>query len=460
MTGKEVTLPEILDLREQRAAAQKRLLEAYGKPVVCFTMNIPGPVKQNGLILRGFRLGCRLLRQGLEEAGIPVLHWEAEDPYAGSTAYCAADTDPVTLKRITTRIEDSFPLGRLYDMDVLNPRGSKLDREQVGGKSRDCIVCGAPGRGCASRRLHTVPELQAAAEGLLTGHFLTADAETVASLAEESLLEEVRTTPKPGLVDLRNTGSHRDMNADTFAASAHALRPYFAECVRIGQRTAAAPEETTFGLLRQAGLAAETEMYRATGGVNTHKGAIFTLGILCGAMGRLWNLEGTAAALSRLLELSARIGTGAVGDFALGGDTAGLRLYRGKGIGGIREEVARGLPSVANIGLPVFRGGLARGLSRNDAALMALLNLIAGVEDTNLYHRGGEAGAAFAKKAAAGLLKTGTFPGTARMEELDDAFIARNLSAGGCADLLAVTLFLDRLGQAEMVCLPPDNEEK
>lgn len=456
MTGKEVTLPEILDLREKRADAQKHLLRTYGKPIVCFTMNIPGPVKQNGLILRGFRLGCRLLREALEAVEILVLYWETEDPHTGSTAYCAADTDPVTLKRITTQIEDRFPLGRLYDMDVLDPRGGKLDRELVGGKSRDCIVCGAPGRGCASRRLHTVPELQMAAEGLLTEHFLALDAEAVALLAEESLLEEVRTTPKPGLVDLRNTGSHRDMNADTFAASANALRPYFAECVRIGRENAGEPEETAFGLLRQAGLAAEADMYRATFGVNTHKGAIFTLGILCGALGRLWKPEGTAIPLERLLEESARIGAGAAGDFAAGGDTAGLRLYRGKGIGGIREEVARGLPSVALLGLPAFRRGLAQGLSRNDAALMALLKLVAGVEDTNLYHRGGEKGAAFAKEAAAALLDTGHFPGKARLEELDDAFIARNLSPGGCADLLAVTLFLERLGQTELVCLPPE----
>lgn len=449
-------MPEILELREKRAAAQQCLLRAYGKPIVCFTMNIPGPVKQNGLILRGFRLGCRLLREGLETAGIQILHWETEDPYVGSTAYCAADTDPVTLKEITTRIEDSFPLGRLYDMDVLDPHGGKLDRELVGGKSRDCIVCGAAGRGCASRRLHTVPELQTAAEDLLTEHFWASDGDAIADLAEESLLEEVRTTPKPGLVDLRNTGSHRDMNAGTFAASAHALRPYFAECVRIGQQTAGEPEDTTFRLLRQAGLSAEKEMYRATGGVNTHKGAVFTLGILCGATGRLWDPEGTAVPLDRLLKEAARIGAGAMGDFALGGDTAGLRLYRGKGIGGIREEVAGGLPSVAKVGLPAFRRGLDDGLSRNDAALMALLNLIAGVEDTNLYRRGGEVGAAFAKNSVAKLIQTGAFPGKARLEELDDAFIARNLSPGGCADLLAVTLFLGRLERTGTVYFPQE----
>ena len=91
------------------------------------------------------------------------------------------------------------------------------------------------------------------------------------------------------------------------------------------------------------------------------------------------------------------------------------------------------------IGLPVFRQLLAEGYSENDAAAVTLLHLIAQVEDTNLYHRGGKEGAAWAKKEAARLLPR---PSMAQIEELDDAFIARNLSPGGCADLLAATLFL------------------
>lgn len=443
MTGTEVTLPEILEAREQRVMTQKKLLDTYRSPLICFTMNIPGPVKQNPLILRGFSLGCRLLRGKLQQHRISVLQWESGDPVTGSTAFCVADAPSETLKTITTAIEDSIPLGRLFDMDVLDIRGHKLDRDTVGGKSRNCIVCGAPGRGCASRRLHTVPELQHAAEALLKDHFAQADARQIARLAEESLLEEVRTTPKPGLVDLRNTGSHRDMDVETFHASAHALLPYFRQCVTIGQQTAPLPTEETFPLLRQAGLLAERDMYQATGGINTHKGAVFTMGVLCGALGRLWSPEGTTIPLTSLYDQCAKLGNNAIPDFIHGTDSAGLRLYRQMGMTGIRGEVAAGLPSVSALALPVFQDA-CKHMSRNDAGVLTLLHLIANVEDTNLHHRGGQAGAAFAKENAAILLKR-SLPTQAEVEALDDVFIEKNLSPGGCADLLAVTYFLDSL---------------
>lgn len=124
------------------------------------------------------------------------------------------------------------------------------------------------------------------------------------------------------------------------------------------------------------------------------------------------------------------------------GSTAGQKLYLQKGLRGIRGEVAEGLPSVANIALPALEEGLSKGLSFNDAAACALIQLIAQVEDTNLYHRGGEEGAAFAKESAKAL---GQFPAMTEIEALDEAFIARNLSPGGCADLLAATLFLHKI---------------
>jgi triphosphoribosyl-dephospho-CoA synthetase len=116
--------------------------------------------------------------------------------------------------------------------------------------------------------------------------------------------------------------------------------------------------------------------------------------------------------------------------------------------------VADGLPAVREIGLPVFQKLLADGLDRNHAAAVTLLHLIAHVEDTNLLHRGGPEGAAWAKEAAGALLRSAqddksagftAVPSLEEIAELDRQFIERNLSPGGCADLLAVTLFLDAL---------------
>lgn len=439
----EVSLLDILDARDKRVQTQQRLLAQYGTPLLCFTMNIAGPVKVTPLIRRGFRAGLEALDRQLPAE--TILYRQVSTEPTGCEAMYAVSMAAAQLKALCTAIEESTPLGRLFDMDVLDTDGKKLERAGL----RRCMVCGAPGRGCAAGRLHSVSQLQAVTTGILREHFALADRERIASLAVQSLLDEVDTTPKPGLVDRRNSGSHRDMNITHFTASAHALRPYFEECIRLGQDTADGLPEDTFPLLRRAGLDAEQTMYRATGGVNTHKGAIYTLGVLCGALGRLWTPEAPIPSTPDILSQCAQLViASAPSDFAaMTGTTAGERLYLQHGLKGIRGEVAAGLPSVANISLPAYRQALEKGLSPNDAGAAALLHLIAAVEDTNLHHRGGSQGAAWAKDAANALLQSSPYPTAQQLEALDDAFIARLLSPGGCADLLAVTYFLHSLTQ-------------
>ena len=437
--NKEVTLYQILQAREDRAARQQELLERYGRTLICFTMNIPGPVKISPLIRRSFRWGLRQL----DEAFPQPLHRQIREEITGCEAFYVPDLPAEEAKRRCAGIEDGTALGRLFDMDVIAPTGEKLDRELVGGGSRDCIVCGATGRGCASRRLHSVAELTAAVTAVMEAHFLEMDSCRIGHLAAQSLLEEVHTTPKPGLVDRRNNGSHRDMDLPLFIASAEALEPYFVQCVRIGRETREEPPEVTFRALRSAGLAAEETMYRVTSGVNTHKGAIFTLGLLCGSAGRLWKPEAMDVPLEDLLARCGELGSCALSrDFGqlTVPETAGEKLYVNHGLAGIRGEAAAGLPS-ARMGLKIFREALAQGKDPNDAGVLTLLHLMAKVEDTNLYHRGGEAGAAWAKAEAEKLLPCAD---RERVEALDDAFIARNLSPGGCADLLATVYFLDK----------------
>ena len=352
------------------------------------------------------------------------------------------------MKKICASIETAPPLGRLFDLDVLSADGHKLERTEIGAPERSCLVCGAPGRGCASRRLHTVEELQAATQKILRNHFAPLDAEQIAGHAERSLLDEVFTTPKPGLVDCRNNGSHRDMNPDTFRASAKALRPYFASCVSLGQSTALQKREDTFAALRLAGLQAENAMYAATGGVNTHKGMIFSLGLLCGALGRLWSVDTPIPSLPQILQEAQLLAAPAVAqDFSRITEegsctTSGETLYHLHGITGIRGEAAAGFPSISKCALPAYRHARSAGLSQNDAGAVTLLHLIASVHDTNLYRRGGTEGYQFASESARALLAQASLPTIEQIQVLDDAFIARNLSPGGCADLLALTYFL------------------
>ena len=439
-----VTLMDILDARDRRVQRQQRLLTAYGCPLLSFTMNIPGPVKNSALIRRAFDVGMERLQAALKGADLTTLAPETLDEPTGCEYLCVVPEDPKTIKALCEAIEDGSPLGRLFDMDVLDKTGHKLSRSQ----ERGCLICGAAGRGCASRRLHSVEDLQRATEQRLREGLQAADEERIGTLVTRALLDEVDTTPKPGLVDRNNNGSHRDMTRQTFYDSSAALSDYWPDCFRIGVESASLPPEETFSRLRTRGLDAEKKMFRATGGVNTHKGAIFILGTICGAIGRLWSAEAPCYDPKRIGEECAAMSAAAVEyDFEKlrlqeRPGSFGERAYLEHGIRGARGEVSDGLPTVITVALPKLREALDRGLSWNDAGAITLLYLIAQGGDTNMIRRGGLSGAAMAVKEVQALLACTPFPDSDPIRSLDDWFIAQNLSPGGSADLLAASLLL------------------
>lgn len=270
-------------------------------------------------------------------------------------------------------------------------------------------------------------------------------AELVAAQAVLALLHEVAAWPKPGLVSHVDSGSHTDMDAAMLQASAKALRPFFAELARAGQDGAA------MGRLRAIGLRAEAAMLTVTGGINTHRGAIFGLGLLCAAAGEVAEIstDGGVVAPVRLGSVvrrrwAAEIGRGPIPLFSHG--AAALRRY---GAGGARAEAASGFRSVYEVGWPALRRGRSLQPADPDAApVQACFALIAVVWDTNLLHRGGSDGMHYASQAASSFLSQGGVgaPGwRAQAAEVHAAFVARRLSPGGCADLLAMTLFIDAL---------------
>ena len=436
----EATLLQILEAREKRAELQKSLISEYKTTLICFTMNIAGPEKLSPLIERAFSEGISLLKERLAGS---IVHSETNIAVAGCEAMFCVSMSAQQVKAICTEIEDRHPLGRLFDMDVLDKKGEKLSRRDL----RGCIVCGKKGRECAAGRLHSVQELKTVTNKMIADYFFKKDCAYFGNLAYESLLEEVYTTPKAGLVDRNNNGSHTDMNVALFEKSALALKPYFCRCVEIGSQTQNLPSNKAFEHLRKEGIEAEKTMFKATNGVNTHKGAVFSMGVLCGAVGRLWTAENPDCNIDDVLAMSSSLTKEALSeDFVnLDTSTAGGRVYREYQLRGIRGEVASGFLSAKNIGLPVFSRALSEGFSRNDAGAVTLIHLISSMEDTTIYNRGGKEGAEFAKNAARELLNSSEFPTIAQMEQLDAEFMARNLSAGGCADILAVTYFLSKL---------------
>ncbi|MCW5259056.1 triphosphoribosyl-dephospho-CoA synthase MdcB [Verminephrobacter eiseniae] len=311
-------------------------------------------------------------------------------------------------------------------------------------------------------------------------------AQALRNLAVQALLGELRTYPKPGLVSLVDSGSHRDMDATTLVRSTLALRRYFEDCARVGACGAA------FDTLKALGIAAEQRMLRATHGVNTHRGAIFHLGLLAAAAGhraaqhaaapapslgeivrRRWGADIAAqrrpaapddnrpAALddSRPAALHGSRPTAPDGNrpAAIDGASAaatcgngaapshGSRACAKYGVGGAQAQAAAGFPSVYRVALPAYRAALARSAAPNQARVQAFFALLGHLDDTNLLHRGGREGLAYARVQAARFLADGgVFQARwqRRATDLHLAFRQRWLSPGGSADLLAVCLFV------------------
>lgn len=438
----EVSLMEMLEAREKRAWRQRELLK-LGRTMICFTMNIAGPIKNSPLIGSGYDLGKRLLLGQLDVAGVAVSDFEEVREKTGNECILLTDAEPLAVKAITAELEDCAPIGRLFDMDVLRPDGSKVERQELGLPGRRCLLCGESAQVCARSRKHSVEELQAKTREILREAVDEADSREAARYACQALLYEVAITPKPGLVDRENSGSHRDMDFFTFQASAAALQPYFAQCVRIG-RQGGTPTET-LRALRLPGKLAEGEMRRATGGINTHKGAIFSMGILCGALGRLdreiWGNP------DRILDECAAMAKGIVSEDYRGltpetAKTAGQKLYLRYGITGVRGQAEAGFPAVREVGLPALYTALGMGMDINEAGCAALLELIVHTADTNMIHRGGYEGMLRARLEVKSALERDGFYSRRTLEELDAYFIENNLSPGGSADLLALTLLL------------------
>lgn len=308
-------------------------------------------------------------------------------------------------------------------------------------------------------------------------------AEAVGALVSQALRKEVELTPKPGLVDRLNSGAHRDMNLATFHASIKAIAPWFPVFYRIGASMRDLPPEALLARIRPEGIDCEAAMLRATGGVNTHKGSIFSMGLLCATAGRLDHGENysTIPGAPHLAQLHrakcgkpqlstsfvqrdalcaevARICSGLVEAELLrvqSPRTAGEKLFQTYGLTGVRGEAASGFSTVRNHALPAFEKMLLREGNEEKALHEALLYLLAVNHDTNLVHRGGLAALAHVQSRALSLIEAGGVQSSdfkVRMLDFDSDLIARNLSPGGSADLLAVTWFLSRFPSPKLSC--------
>ena len=417
----KVTLEQMLDARERRVEIQNKMLGSAGSPscLVCLTLNIAGDVKRTPMTRMLFdRAASELGRQNFE-----VIDYYETDEVSGTEGFWLLAERAKDVKRIAEAIEEDTGIAasRLIDFDVLTLEASesgendaavcgslapaKLSRKEP----RKCLLCESPAAECARSRRHGLDAVKEKTESMLREFC----ADTLAQAAYDSLIAELETTPKPGLVDLNNNGAHKDMDEAMLRNSAAALLPYFRDAALLGMQGCNMKE------LRSRGIEADREMFEATGGVNTHKGMVYSMGLLLAGMGRSLTSE------VDYLEYASNLAKE-------GADRAF----------GATAHATAGFPDAlyCNERLEFHR----KTGNENTALVFTLIDSIAVTEDTNLLRRGGEEALSFARKTASEIASLPEDRRMAAVYAFDEEMIDRYLSPGGSADMLALACLIDR----------------
>ena len=452
-SGKDVSMAKILDARENRVQIQQEMLQKSPSCLLSFTLNIPGPVKVFPYTKWTYEVGSSIILKGISLLNGVIIEQKEVKKDTGWEAFFALNLHPEDMKSYLLEQEEQHPLGRLFDFDILRADGSKLSRQELGFLERTCLLCGNPAFLCGRSRTHSAQELLAKEIEIMENFFVFRLSNHIGLLMQKALFYEVNTSLKPGLVDRLHNGSHKDMRLSTFINSAYSLTDYFCQCVKEGLSCDCSKKELPllFQKLRGIGKQAEKNMLFATQGINTHKGIVFSGGILCAAIGYYISTNSKDISSENFLlslpEICRCMLPELLSDYlTLTPDTAktnGEKLYLKYKITGIRGEAKEGFPLLFNVGFPLFQAVLKKGFSLWQAGLITLLHYIACTEDTNLIIRSDYQLACKIQKDLQQFLAHATYEEQLSiLPKLDAFFVSRNISPGGSADMLALTYFL------------------
>jgi triphosphoribosyl-dephospho-CoA synthase len=345
----------------------------------------------------------------------------------------ACNVPPVEAKRIATTIEAETPSARLLDVDVYGLNGIPIDRATLGFAPRSCLLCSEPARECILTCRHSMSEVLEKVDSLLRPFMpqpRTIPAETLATNLHVGLLRELNLTPKPGLVDRHDNGSHTDLSYTKMLASAALLPSYFDQLLEHHC------EQRPLQDFVQAGVDAENRMLREIQS-NAHKGFIFLAGLIlmaaCACGGRADLLRQEISSVGR--KFFAHFGSP---------DSHGTSIRSRYGMGGIRAEVEQGLPAVFEHGWPMYREALQQEWDPKQARFYLMAILMQHVEDTTTVHRGGLEGLSRLRRDGAHLqkiLEQQRAPEPV-LSALNREYRGSGLTMGGVADCMALTFAL------------------
>ena len=469
---------QILNDRTKRSHLISEAVREHRSTIIEVTLNIPGPIKSSRTY-KAVHLQAVSQVMRLTDAHLVYL----ENQHAGPFALLRTDRSAATVKQRSIDFERSTEIGRLYDIDVFNAKGEKLSRDSG---LRSCLICRKPAVICAREQHHSLSELTDHIQILITRsthieeiriceQFLSSlTAKNLPSaiyavptferglpgiigrVAQAALIAEVLITPKPGLVDRISNGAHQDMDLQTFVRSTSALGDTFAALTKAAMDfSQEKPIKELFPLLKRIGIEGEKKMFSATSGINTHKGLLFSIGLICGATGYR-HTHVTDLELSGIIR---QMCTGLVSrELDTDQDkvaTYGQTLYEREGITGARGEAEAGFPAVFQAAEHLKDRMTLKGSpfsnNLNASALQVLMENMVNFEDTNIAGRCGLDMLRYAQDRAMSYLREGGVASDWKMEilrDMDRDFSKMNISPGGSADTLAGALFiydLDRL---------------
>ncbi len=483
---REVSLEEVLEARDRRVERQSYLTATHRTPLISFTLNMPGGVKKTSLSSFFFNDRLTRLKMRLRAMGADIEEEIVTSGPAGDEAILAISyLSALSLKVLSVDMEERSVAGRLLDLDVIDEDGKPVKRTAVGAEPRRCLLCDRQASVCGSSRAHSLNDLTGKVTGMLEHAVYGMLVDEVVSMAGKASSFELMVSMKPGLVTYTDSGSHSDMDRFTFVKSQASLLSYYRDAFLAGRDDS----DKAIVNLRLEGMEAEQRMFRATDGVNTHRGWIYIAGILSAAAGRisasmlrgdaLSNLENEEPLQNRtvdmaalLSEMSASIAHAleeSLGSSFFENTRKAMKEHRSvpptvtenstshPHLAGVRKEAVSGFPSIINVGVPILTRALKRGDEDNLAGQRALFALLAAAEDTTLVKRGGSTAIPHIRRyvlealdledeyEAAALICSALALGEealhAHLKTLSEYFIDRRLSCGGVADLLAGSYF-------------------
>lgn len=459
-TGVTQDIPAVLANRDKRVFVQNKLLSQYPSEIVIGAkLNTPGPIKNNSIIEDFFTKQLEEFENLLLEEGVVFFkNSEWLDAATGPERFYVVEETAENVKKITTEFEESKNYRRLFDLDVLfltdDEEMQSISRTEIGYSARTCLICGRPAKDCGRSRRHSVEELQAKVSELVESSLkLTDNKQKVQMLvnnALRALTYEVTAWPKPGLVDPVEREAHPDMDIFMFLDSSLSLQNYLRKCAWAGLNCQTNTDyRDIFREIREFGKLAEADMFSSTNGINTHKGAVFSLGVLVTAVAinikddEQFDEEVIQVAVKKMLRELVKNDYSKIKSEDESKLTAGEKQFLKYGTKGIRGEAADGYPVVFKYGLPIF---METNGNMNQRLITALMNLALHTEDSTLIKRAGTLDIIEWKNQrineffAAGGISTDA--GNKVLNDIQTEFSDRHLSLGGTADLLIVTAFL------------------